>query len=222
MEKKSNGKLLALAAVGAFLMCSLFFGVSFLTKYDLPAANISSIKTPLSSFAGWIGLICFASLTIMGLGKMSSRISAKWFLTFPLSILGIVAVMFLLIWVAPSGFFRLPSTQTWNRGRTALIDGTTIRTTAELKAYLEKPVLSPNVPLAPPNFDFLAAKSLWTEKCNRCHTQDSTMDALKTKYKKTGKIDVIVTRMYSQAGSGISPEEGKTIMMWLNEGLGKY
>ncbi|NTV16175.1 MAG: photosystem P840 reaction-center cytochrome c-551 [Chlorobiaceae bacterium] len=216
MDNKSNGKLAALAAGGAVLMGALFFGLSFITGYKLPADTLSPFITPLSSFAGWISLILFASLVIMGLGKMSSRISSKWFLSFPLSIIAIVAVMFASLWFRPSGL--LMSTT----GRTTMLDGKYIRSIAELKAYLEKPVLSANVPVAPPGFDFKAAKELWIAKCTICHSQESTMDAFKTKYKKTGKIDIIVKRMEQAAGGQITPDESTRIMQFLNEGLDKY
>ena len=216
MDNKSNGKLAALAVGGAASMGALFFGVSFVTGYKLPAVTLSPFLTPLSSFAGWMSLIMFASLVIMGLGKMSSRISSKWFLSFPLSIIAIVAVMFASLWFRPSGL--LMSTT----GRTVTVDGKYIRSIAELKAYLEKPVISANVPVAPAGFDFVAAKSLWTAKCNVCHSQESTMDAFKTKYKKTGKIDVIVKRMEASAGGLITPDESTKIMQFLNEGLDKY
>ena len=107
-------------------------------------------------------------------------------------------------------------------GRTVTVDGKYIRSIAELKAYLEKPVLSANVPVAPPGFDFKAAKDLWTAKCNICHSQASTMDAFKTKYKKTGKIDIVVNSMEQKAGGLITPADAKTIMQFLNEGLDKY
>ncbi|MEI6651238.1 MAG: photosystem P840 reaction-center cytochrome c-551 [Chlorobiaceae bacterium] len=213
MDKKSNGKLLALAAGGSVLMGALFFGLSLLTGYKLPAENISIFSGPLGSFAGWISLILFASLTIMGLGKMSAKISSKWFLSFPLSIIAIIAVMFASLWFRPSGI--LMSTT----GRTTMMDGKYIRSVDELKAYLEKPVLSANVPLAPAGFDFNAAKALWEVKCNICHTQGSTMDAFRTKYKKTGKIDVIVNRMQATPGSGITVAEAKDIMIYMNEKL---
>jgi photosystem P840 reaction center cytochrome c551 len=102
------------------------------------------------------------------------------------------------------------------------VQGGYIRSVDELKAYLEKPVLSANVPVAPPGFDFKAAKELWNSKCNICHTQTSVMDAFKTKYKKTGKIDVIVLRMEASAGGLITREESTKIMQFLNEGLDKY
>jgi photosystem P840 reaction center cytochrome c551 len=212
MDNKSNGKLVALAAGGAVLMGAFFFGLSFLTGYKLPAETLSPFLTPLRSFAGWIALITFASLVIMGLGKMSSRISTKWFLSFPLSIIAIVAVMFASLWFRPSGI--LMSTT----GRTTMMDGKYIRSVTELKAYLEKPVLSPGVPLAPAGFDFNSAKELWTAKCNICHTQVSVLDVLKSKYKKTGKIDVVVKRMEAAAGGAITPEDGIKIMQFLNEG----
>ena len=37
MDNKSNGKLIAVALGGALLMGSLFFGLSFLTGYKVPA-----------------------------------------------------------------------------------------------------------------------------------------------------------------------------------------
>ncbi len=214
MDNKSNGKLLALAAGGALLMGSLFFGLSFITGYEVPAPNISAILTPLKSFGGWIALICFASLVIMGLGKMSARINDKWFLSFPLTIIIIVAAMFGSVWLLPNGLVGRTES-----GRTTLKDGTYIRSVDEWTAFLAKPVYSPNVPLAPPGFDFNGAKALWEQRCNKCHTQASTMDVLRTKYKKTGKIDIIVTRMLQQPGSGITPEDGAIIMKYLNEKL---
>jgi photosystem P840 reaction center cytochrome c551 len=212
MDNKSNGKLAALAAGGAVLMGASFFGLSFLTGYTLPAPNLNEYLTPLRSFAGWISLITFASLVIMGLGKMSARISDKWFLSFPLSIILIVAVMFASLWFRPSGILRS------NTGRTTMLDGKYIRSVSELKAYLEKPVLSPGVPLAPPGFDFKAAEGLWVAKCNICHTQLSVIDVLKSKYKKTGKIDVVVKSMEDKAGGMITPADATTIEQFLNQG----
>ncbi len=212
MDNKSNCKLTALAVGGAVLMGASFFGLSFLTGYKLPAPNLSEFLTPLRSFAGWISLILFASLVIMGLGKMSSRISDKWFLSFPLTIIIIVAVMFASLWFRPSGILRS------NTGRTTMMDGKYIRSVTELKAYLEKPVLSPGVPLAPPGFNFKVAQELWTAKCNICHSQTSTMDVLKSKYKKTGKIDVVVKSMEEKAGGLISPADAITIEQFLNQG----
>ena len=219
MYNKSNGKLIALALGSACLMGAFFFGVSFLTGYKLPADTLSPFLTPLRSFGGWVALITFASLVIMGLGKMSGRISSKWFLSFPLSIIAIVAVMFCSLYFLPNGVL---SSSAPGFGRTTTVQGGYIRSVTELKAYLEKPVLSANVPVAPPGFDFKAAKELWTAKCNICHTQTSVMDALKTKYKKTGKIDVVVKRMEAAAGGIISPQDATTIMQFLNEGLDKY
>jgi len=224
MDIKSNGKLLALAGGSAVLMGSFFFGVSFFTGYEVPAKNISNILTPLRSFGGWLTLICFASAVIMGIGKMSSRISSKWFLSFPLSILAIVACMFASIWFVPGGILRSNAGHA-NIGRTSLMDGSSIRSVDQLKAWLEKPVLSPNVPLAPPGFDFPASKALWTAKCNICHTQLSVMDVLKSKYKKRGQIDVVVKLMQEKAGGAsgmINDKEATTIMQFLNEGLDKY
>ena len=224
MDNKSNGKLLALAAGGAVLMGSFFFGVSFFTGFEVPAKNFSSIITPLKSFGGWLTLICFASAVIMGLGKMSSRISSKWFLSFPLSIIAIVAVMFASLWFVPGGILRSNSGQA-NLGRTSMMDGSSIRSVDQLKAWLEKPILSANVPVAPPGFDFPGAKALWTAKCNVCHSQLSTMDVLKSKYKKRGKIDVVVKLMQEKGGgpSGmINNEDATKIMQFLNEGLDKY
>jgi len=212
MDNKSNGKLATLAVGGAVLMGASFFGLSFLTGYKLPAPNLNEYLTPLRSFAGWISLILFASLVIMGLGKMSSRISDKWFLSFPLTIIMIVAVMFASLWFRPSGILRS------NTGRTTTLEGKYIRSVAELKAYLERPVLSPGVPLAPAGFDFKAAEELWKAKCNICHTQLSVIDVLKSKYKKAGKIDVVVKSMEEKAGGLITPADALTIEQFLNQG----
>ena len=212
MDNKSNGKLATLAVGGAVLMGASFFGLSFLTGYKLPAPNLNEYLTPLRSFAGWISLILFASLVIMGLGKMSSRISDTWFLSFPLTIIMIVAVMFASLWFRPSGILRS------NTGRTTTLEGKYIRSVAELKAYLERPVLSPGVPLAPAGFDFKAAEELWKAKCNICHTQLSVIDVLKSKYKKAGKIDVVVKSMEEKAGGLITPADALTIEQFLNQG----
>jgi photosystem P840 reaction center cytochrome c551 len=211
MDNKSNGKLIALAIGGAVLMGALFFGVSFLTGYKVPAENISNILTPLKSFTGWFSLIFFASLIIMTLGKMSSRISDKWFLSFPLGALGIVALMFAILWIRPSGFL-LPTT-----GRTTTLDGKYIRSVGELKAFLDKPAEGSKVPKAPAGFDFDGAKALADGRCNKCHTLDSVQDALRTKYKKTGKVDVVVNRMQAYPSSSITVDEANTIMIYLVE-----
>ncbi|NTW56200.1 MAG: photosystem P840 reaction-center cytochrome c-551 [Chlorobiaceae bacterium] len=213
MDKQSNVKLIALAICGAALMGAAFYGLSFLTGYEVPAPNISADLTPLRSFAGWFLLIFCASLIIRTLGRMSSRISDRWFLSFPLGALGIVLLMFVLLWLRPSGI--LLSTT----GRTTTMDGQYIRSVEDLKAFQSKSVLSPNVPLAPAGFDFNAAKELWKNRCNKCHTFDSVSDVFKSKYKKTGQIDLIVKRMADYPTSGITPEESKSIQMYLNEKL---
>ncbi|MEI6756719.1 MAG: cytochrome C [Chlorobium sp.] len=212
MDNKSNGKLIALALGGAVLMGSLLFGLSFLTGYKVPAENISVILTPLRSFAGWFTLIFCASLIIMGLGKMSARISNKWFLSFPLSIILIVAVMFASLWLKPNGL--VGST---DPGRTTLLDGKSIRSVTELTAFLAKPSDTNNVPKAPAGFDFEGTKALLNLKCNKCHTLDSVQDVFRTKYKKTGKIDVVVGRMQAYPTSSITVDEAKNIMMYMNE-----
>ena len=209
MDNKSNGKLIAVALGGALLMGSLFFGLSFLTGYKVPAENISAVLTPLSSFAGWISLITGASLIIMGLGKMSARISDKWFLSFTLSIIAIVAVMFALLWLRPSGI--LLSTT----GRTTTEDGKYIRSVKELTAFLEKPAAGAKNHPVPAGFDFAASKTLTDGRCNKCHTLSSVQDAFRTKYKKTGKVEVVVNRMQTNAGSGITPDEAKEIVIYL-------
>ena len=204
MDNKSNGKLIALAIGGAALMCAMFFGVSFLTGY-VPAPKHSQILTPLRSFMGWFMLIFCASLVIMGLGKMSSAISDKWFLSFPLSIFVIVMVMFFSLRVY------------WEQGRTTTVDGKYIRSVTELNEFLSKPAAVSDVPPAPAGFDFAAAKTLTDTRCNKCHTLDSVKDLLNTKYKKTGKVNLIVKRMQGFPGSGISDDDAKTIGIWLHE-----
>ncbi|NTV99222.1 MAG: photosystem P840 reaction-center cytochrome c-551 [Chlorobiaceae bacterium] len=213
MDNKSNVKLIALAICGAALMGGAFYGLSFLTGYQVPAPNISADWTPVSSFIGWFMLIFCASMIIRTLGRMSSRISDRWFLSFPLGALGIVLLMFVVLWLRPSGI--LLSTT----GRTTTMDGNYIRSVEELKSFQSKAILSPNVPLAPAGFDFAGAKSLFDGRCNKCHTFDSVSDVFKSKYKKTGKIDIIVKRMADYPTSDITPEESKNIMMFLNEKL---
>ncbi|NTU92943.1 MAG: photosystem P840 reaction-center cytochrome c-551 [Chlorobiaceae bacterium] len=204
MDNKSNGKLIALAIGGAVLMGALFFGVSFLTGY-VPAPNAIPALVPLKSFMGWFLLIFCASLIIMGLGKMSSAISNKWFLSFPLSIFVIVMVMVFSL--------RLY----WEQGRTTTLDGKYIRSVSELKDFLNKPAATSDVPAAPAGFDFAAAKTLTDNRCNKCHTLDSVQDLLRTKYKKTGQVNVIVKRMQGFPGAGITDDEVKTIGIWLYE-----
>jgi photosystem P840 reaction center cytochrome c551 len=179
--------------------------VSFLTGYKVPAENISPVLTPLRSFMGWFLLIFCASIIIMGLGKMSSAISDKWFLSFPLSIFIIVMVMFFSLRIY------------WEKGRTTTLDGQYIRTVEELTTFLSKPAEGGNVQKAPAGFDFDGAKALVDSRCNKCHTLGSVQDALRTKFKKTGKLDVVVNRMQAYPGSGITVDEANTIMIWLNE-----
>lgn len=211
MDNKSNGKLIALAVGSAVAMGALFFGVSFFTGFSVPAENISPIWTPLSSFIGWFLLIFFASLIIRGLGKMSGQISDRWFLSFPLGILAIVALMFVVLWIRPSGI--LLSTT----GRTTTLDGDYIRTVEDYTAFLSKPPATNNVPPAPEGFDFDAAKELTDARCNKCHTLESTRDALMTKFKSTGQVDVIVLRMQAFPGANITDEEAQDIMYYINE-----
>jgi photosystem P840 reaction center cytochrome c551 len=204
MEKKSNGKLIALAIGGAVLMGTLFFLVSFLTGY-IPAPNAIPALVPLRSFMGWFLLIFCASMVIMGIGKMSSAISDKWFLSFPLSIFVIVMVMFFSLRVY------------WEKGRTTTMDGKYIRTVAELKEFLNKPAAKSDVPPAPAGFDFAAAKTLVDTRCNKCHTLDSVSDLFRTKYKKTGQVALIVKRMQGFPGAGISDDDAQTVEFWLHE-----
>ncbi|NTU57616.1 MAG: photosystem P840 reaction-center cytochrome c-551 [Chlorobiaceae bacterium] len=204
MDNKSNGKLIALAIGGAALMGALFFCVSFLTGY-VPAPNTIPALVPLKSFMGWFLLIFCASIIIMGLGKMSSAISDKWFLSFPLSIFVIVMVMFFSLRVY------------WEKGRTTTMDGKYIRTVAELKDFLAKPSATSDVPPAPAGFDFAAAKTLVDSRCNKCHTLDSVQDLFRTKYKKTGQVNLIVKRMQGFPGSGITDDDAKAVGIWLHE-----
>jgi len=204
MDNKSNGKLIALAIGGAVLMGTLFFAVSFLTGY-VPAPNASAVLTPLRSFMGWFLLIFCASLIIMGLGKMSGAISNKWFLSFPLSIFVIVMVMFFSLRVY------------WEKGRTTTVDGKYIRTTTELKEFLDKPAAKSDLPPAPAGFDFDAAKELTDARCNKCHTLGSVADLFRTKYKKTGQVNLIVKRMQGFPGAGITDDEAQTMGIWLFE-----
>jgi len=125
MDNKSNGKLIALAILGAVLMGALFFVSSLLTGFQTPAENISPILTPLKSFMGWFLLIFFASLIIWGLGKMSAKISDKWVISFPVSIFVIVTVMFISLEVV------------WEKGRTTTTEGQYIRTVRQLDAFNE-------------------------------------------------------------------------------------
>jgi photosystem P840 reaction center cytochrome c551 len=205
MDNKSNGKLIALAIGGAVFMGAMFFFVSFFTGFKDPSPVISPLLIPLRSFLGWFTLIFCASLIIMGLGKMSSAISDKWFLSFPLSIFVIVMVMFFSL--------RLY----WEKGRTTTLDGKYIRTVTDLNNFVNKPAAVSDVPPAPAGFDFASAKTLVDNRCNKCHTLDSVQDLFRTKYKKTGQVALIVKRMQGFPGSGISDDDAKTIGIWLHE-----
>ncbi|NTU52584.1 MAG: photosystem P840 reaction-center cytochrome c-551 [Chlorobiaceae bacterium] len=204
MDNKSNGKLIALAIGGAVLMGSLFFAVSFLTGY-VPAPNAIPALVPLRSFMGWFMLIFCASIIIMGLGKMSGAISNKWFLSFPLSIFVIVMVMFFSLRVY------------WEKGRTTTVEGKYIRSVTELKEFLNKPAATSDLPPAPAGFNFDAAKQLTDNRCNKCHTLGSVSDLFRTKYKKTGQVNLIVKRMQGFPGAGISDDEAQSIGIWLYE-----
>ncbi|MBM3162833.1 MAG: cytochrome C [Chlorobi bacterium] len=228
MDNKSNGKLIALAIGGAVVMGALFFGVSFLTGYKVPAENISTLLTPLSSFAGWFMLIFCASIIIMTLGKMSSRISDRWVLSFPLGALGLVALLFIILWIRPSGFL-LPTT-----GRTTTLEGKAIRSVPQLTAFLNGDVDFENATkeslekaaaeaaAAPPaaggetaSIDFDAAKALVDTKCNKCHTLDSVKDKMK-KYIKQGETEKIVLTMKAVPNSGITDADVKQFVSWFN------
>ena len=124
-NKSSNGKLIALAIIGAVLMGGLFYVASLLTGFQTPAKNISPVLTPLKSFMGWFLLIFFSSLIIWGLGKMSARVSERWVISMPVTIFVIVAVMFLSLEVV------------WEKGRTTTMDGKYIRTVSQLDAFNE-------------------------------------------------------------------------------------
>lgn len=102
---------------------------------------------------GWFLLIFLASLIIWGLGRMSSRISDRWFLSFPLSIFVIVAVMFVSLEVV------------WEKGRTTTVDGKYIRTVRQLDAFndgedfenIEDQPVEEVVEVAAPDEDVLVA-----------------------------------------------------------------
>ena len=227
MDNKSNGKLIALAIGGAVLMGALFFGVSFLTGYKVPAENISALTTPLSSFTGWFMLIFCASLIIMVLGKMSSRISDRWFLSFPLGSLGLVALLFVILWIWPSGFLH-PSA-----GRTTTVDDKYIRSVPQLTAFLDgdtdfekatkeslekaaaEAAATPAAGGETASIDFDAAKTLVDNKCNKCHTLDSVKDKMK-KYIKQGETEKIVVTMKVVPNSGITDADVKQMVPWFD------
>jgi photosystem P840 reaction center cytochrome c551 len=229
MDNKSNGKLIALAIGGAVLMGALFFGVSFLTGYKVPAENISTFLTPLKSFTGWFMLIFCASLIIMALGKMSARISDRWFLSFPLGALGIVAFMFIVLWIRPSGFL-LPTT-----GRTTTLEGQSIRSVPQLTAFLEGDQDFENATreslekaaadeaasaaAAPASgetasIDFDAVKPVFESKCSKCHSVESITDKLR-KYIKQGETEKIVLEMKAVPNSGITNADVKQIVPYI-------
>jgi photosystem P840 reaction center cytochrome c551 len=230
MDNKSNGKLIALAIGGAVLMGALFFGVSFLTGYKVPAENISAFFAPLSSFTGWFMLIFCASLIIMVLGKMSSRMSDRWFLSFPLGSLGLVALLFVILWIWPSGFL-LPSA-----GRTMTVDDKYIRSVPQLTAFLdgdtdfekatkeslEKAAADEAAAAAAApasgetaSIDFDAAKAVVDNKCNKCHTLDSVKDKMK-KYIKQGETEKILVTMKIVPNSGITDADVKQMIPWFD------
>ncbi|RNA64409.1 cytochrome C [Prosthecochloris sp. ZM_2] len=221
MDNNSNGKLIALAIGGAVLMGALFFGSSFLTGYELPAENFSKIATPLQSFMGWFLLIFCASLIIWGLGRMSSRISDKWFLSFPLSIFVIVAVMFVSLEVV------------WEKGRTTTLDGESIRTVRQLNAFNEgvedfiaveelpegeMPVKEETGPLPVvilTGDELASAEKVFVRNCTKCHAVKAVENAL-AQYRKKGEAEKIVREMKAVPNSGIRSSDVPTIVNYIN------
>ncbi|HED30509.1 MAG TPA: cytochrome C [Prosthecochloris aestuarii] len=218
MDNNSNGKLIALAIGGAVLMGALFFGASFLTGYQLPAENFSKIATPLQSFMGWFLLIFCSSLIIWGLGRMSSRISDKWFLSFPLSIFVIVAVMFVSLELV------------WEKGRTTTLDGKYIRTVGQLNAFNEgvedfesavdgaAPVVEETGPLPEvvlTGDELAEAEKVFQRKCTRCHAIKSVDNAI-AQYRKKGEAEKIVRDMKAVPNSDISNKDVVTIVNYIN------
>ncbi|MBF0586502.1 photosystem P840 reaction-center cytochrome c-551 [Prosthecochloris sp. N3] len=221
MDNNSNGKLIALAIGGAVLMGALFFGSSFLTGYELPAENFSKIATPLQSFMGWFLLIFCSSLIIWGLGRMSSRISDKWFLSFPLSIFVIVAVMFVSLEVV------------WEKGRTTTLDGESIRTVRQLSAFNEgvedfiavedlpegeMPVEEETGPLPVvilTGDELAGAEKVFVRNCSKCHSIKSVENSL-AQYRKKGEAEKIVREMKAVPNSGIRSKDVATIVNYIN------
>ncbi len=242
MDNKSNGKLIALAIVGAVVMGALFFATSFLTGYQTPAENISPILTPLKSFMGWFLLIFLSSLIIWGLGKMSARISDRWMVSLPLSIFIIVAVMFISLEVV------------WEKGRTTTTDGKYIRTVRQLEAFNEGEDFE-NLPDEPAEEEAMveeeaveevavageeaamegeemaaaapeqvvlageelaAAEKLFQRKCTKCHA----IKAVEVKigeYRKKGQSEKIVLDMKAVPNSGIRKKDVPTLTQYIDQ-----
>jgi len=237
MDNNSNGKLYALAIGGAAAMGGLFFFASMLTGYELPADTLSKVATPLQSFMGWFLLIFFSSLIIWGLGRMSSRISDRWFLSLPLSIFVIVAVMFVSLELV------------WEKGRTTTIDGKSIRTVRQLDAFNDgedfeniedQPVeeaaaggeaLGTDGAAAPAvaaeesagpveevilTGDELAeADKLFQRRCTRCHAVKAVENKL-VEYRKKGQSEKIVLDMKDWPNSGIRGKDVPTLVNYIN------
>lgn len=239
MDNNSNGKLYALAIGGAAAMGGLFFFASMLTGYELPADTLSKVATPLQSFMGWFLLIFFASLIIWGLGRMSSRISDRWFLSLPLSIFVIVAVMFVSLELV------------WEKGRTTTLDGKSIRTVRQLNAFNEgedfeniedqpleeaaaggdalgtgggaatAPAVAAEESAGPVEEVILTgdelaeAEKLFQRRCTRCHAVKAVEGKL-AEYRKKGQSQKIVLDMKAWPNSGIRGKDVPTLVNYIN------
>jgi len=151
----------------------------------------------------------------------------RWFLSFPLGALGLVALLFIILWVRPSGFL-LPTT-----GRTTTLEGKSIRSVPQLTAFLEgdtdfekatkeslekaaaEAAAAPAAGGETASIDFDAAKTLVDTKCNKCHTLDSVKDKMK-KYIKQGETEKIVLTMKVVPNSGITDADVKQMVPWFN------
>ncbi len=235
MDNKSNGKLIALAILGALLMGVLFFFTSFLTGYQTPAENISPILTPLKSFMGWFLLIFFSSLIIWGLGKMSAKVSDKWVVSMPVSIFVIVTVMFISLEVV------------WEKGRTTTTDGKYIRTVRQLDAFnegedfeniedqpvVEEEVIEEEVTIVEGEDgsvvveeevteqvvlvgdELAAAEKMFQRKCTMCHAIKAVEVKL-GEYRKKGQTEKVVLDMKAVPNSGIRKKDVQILVDYIN------
>lgn len=128
---------------------------------QLPAVEPTS---HFSSVGGWLLLFLIASSIIVGLGKVSSRISSAWILGILVGFVGLASIFSLFVCTA---FNHGPGPKMLANGKPAP------RTEAELNAKSASSSSSGDTQAAPVAKP-VAGKALFEQKCQACHIDKCT------------------------------------------------
>jgi mono/diheme cytochrome c family protein len=128
---------------------------------QLPAVEPTS---HFSSVGGWLVLFLIASGIIVGLGKVSSRISSAWILGILVGFVGLASIFSLFVCTA---FNHGPGPKMLANGKPAP------RTEAELNAKSASSSSSSDAQAAPVAKP-VAGKALFEQKCQACHIDKCT------------------------------------------------